>query len=184
MPDATQSPDDLFEHHRPALLIWAEVQAPAWIRAKTEPADLVQQTLLEALRDRGKLEGMGEHDVLAFLRRALTNNLIDAARKYSRNKTDVSAEAAEASSVRLADWIAANHSSPSERAARNERFARLAAGLGRLPDDQRIAVEMRYLQSAKVGEIAKLLDRSENAVSALLHRAVLALRNDRHILES
>ena len=182
--EANKIADEIFERHQPALLLWAEVQAPAWIRAKIDPADLVQQTLLEALRDREKLADKDELEVLAYLRRALTNNLIDAARKFARTRTDVSADAAEASSVRLADWIAANHSSPSERAVRNERFARLAAGLGRLPDDQRIAVEMRYLQSAKVGEIAQLLDRSENAVSALLHRAVLALRNDRHILES
>lgn len=177
-------PDEMWERHHPALLHWAEVQAPAWIRAKIDPADLVQQTLLEAHKDREKLEGRSDGEVLAYLRRALTHNLIDAARKFARTKTDVSPDAVEASSVRLADWLAADHSSPSERAARNERFARLAAGLSRLPDDQRIAIEMRYLQSATVGEIARVLDRSEGAVSALLHRAVLALRNDRHILDS
>ena len=80
------------------------------------------------------------------------------------------------SSVRLADWLAADDTSPSERAARNERYERLAAALIELPDDQRVAVEMRYLQGLKVGDIATALARSEGAVSGLLHRAVTALR--------
>ena len=112
-----------------------------------------------------------------FLRRSLTNNLIDAARKFGRSRSDVSPDALAESSGRLADWLVAADTSPSERAARNERYARLAAELAALPDDQRIAVEMRYLQGLKVTAIAMLLDRSEGAVSQLLRRAVGALRN-------
>jgi RNA polymerase sigma-70 factor, ECF subfamily len=81
------------------------------------------------------------------------------------------------SSVRMLDWIEAKHTSPSERAERNERFERLAAALTELPDAQRIAVEMRYLQKLKLADIAQLMDRTEGAVSQLLHRAVTALRD-------
>lgn len=78
--------------------------------------------------------------------------------------------------MRLADWLAADHTSPSERAARNEQFERLAGALAELPDAQRIAVEMRYLQKMKLTEIARHMGRTEGAVSQLLHRAVVALR--------
>jgi RNA polymerase sigma-70 factor (ECF subfamily) len=47
----------------------------------------------------------------------------------------------------------------------------------KLPDAQRIAVEMRYLQKLKIAEIAQALNRSESAVAQLLHRAVTALRD-------
>ena len=161
---------------RPALLAWAEAQTPAWVRAKVDPADLVQQTLLEGLRAADRLAGRPDPEVLAYLRRTLTNNVIDAARKYARTQQDVSPDAAAESSRRLADWLAAADTSPSDRAARNERYARLAAGLARLPDAQRIAVEWRYLHGAKVAEIARLLGKSDGAVMALLHRAVLGLR--------
>lgn len=182
MTGANEPTSETFERHRPALLQWAETQTPAWVRSKIDPTDLVQQTLLEALKGEDKFAGRPDHEVLAYLRRAITNNLIDAARKFARNRTDVSAETIAASSARLADWLAADQTSPSERAQRNERFEQLAAGLARLPDDQRLAIEMRYLQAATVGEIARVLERSEGAVSALLHRAVLALRNDRLVL--
>lgn len=164
------------DSHRPALLLWARCQMPEWLRGKLDPADLVQQTLLEAHTARERVEGRTALEVLAFLRRALAHNLIDATRKHARSRTDVSPVACAQSSVRLADWLAAEHTSPSERADRNDRFDKLASALAELPDAQRVAVEMRYLQQMKVAEIARLMDRNENAVSQLLHRAVVALR--------
>lgn len=164
MPDLTR--------YEPALLLWAQSQLPGWVRGKLDPADLVQQTLLEAVAA-DKLAGRPDHEVLAYLRRALTHNLIDAARKYAPTKADA---AALDTSVRLADWLAADQTSPSERADRNERYARMAVALSELPDSQRIAVELRYLQGMKVTDIARQLGQNENAVSQLLHRAVTKLR--------
>ncbi|MBA4188122.1 MAG: hypothetical protein C0467_08895 [Planctomycetaceae bacterium] len=172
----TASPLDLIRF-QPALLLWATCQLPEWVRGKLDPADLVQQTLLEALKTPDKLTGRPDHEVLAYLRRALTNNLIDATRKFAHDRGgDLSPEVIAQSSVRMADWIAANHTSPSEGADRNERFTRLATALSELPDSQRIAVEMRYLMGMKVNEIARQLGKSEGAVSVMLFRAVTALR--------
>ena len=178
MSDADREWAAALDRHRPALVQWAEVQTPGWVRAKFDPADLVQQTLLEVLRIGEKLDGRSDLEVLAFLRRALTNNLIDAARKFARSRADISPDAFSQSCSGLANWLTAPDTSPSERAVRNERFARLATGLAGLPDDQRVAVEMRYLQGLKVSAIARLLERSAGAVSQLLHRAVTALRHE------
>src|SRR5262245_54551789 len=103
----SELPTDLLRHE-PALLQWAKSQLPTWVRGKLDPADLVQQTLLEAVAAKEKLVGRADHEVLAYLRRALANNLIDAARKYARTKDDVSPEALADSSFRLADWLAAD----------------------------------------------------------------------------
>lgn len=168
MPD---TPPDLLRFE-PALLLWARCQMPAWVRGKLDPADLVQQTLLEAVAA-DKLAGRPDHEVLAYLRRSLTHNLIDATRKYAPTKAEA---AALGSSVRLADWLAAAQTSPSERADRNERYERLAVALTDLPDSQRVVVELRYLHGMKVIDIARQLGKTEGAVSLLLHRAVSALR--------
>ena len=172
----TDSWAETLDRLRPALVLWAESQTPTWVRAKLDPADLVQQTMLEAVRLADRLADKPPGEVLAYLRRMLTNNAIDAARKFARSRGDVSPDAAAESSLRTADWLAAADTSPSERAARNEKYGRLAAGLARLPDAQRIAVEWRYLHEAKVAEIARLLNRTEGAVMGLLHRAVTTLR--------
>ena len=117
---------------------------------------------------------MPDHAVLAYLRRALTHNLIDATRKHAAARGELAAVGE--SSLRLADWLSAEQTSPSERADRNERFERLAVALTELPDSQRVAVELRYLHGLKVTDIASRLGKSEGAVSLLLHRAVTALR--------
>lgn len=161
---------------RPTLLAFAESQTPTWLRSKIDPADLVQQTFLEIVRGRDQLEARPDHEVLAYLRRALSNNLIDAVRKFAGTRAEVSADAFAESSSGLANWLAAPDTSPSERAVRNERFEKLASGLAQLPEAQRIAVELRYLRGLKVSEIAQMLARSEGAVALLLHRAVSTLR--------
>lgn len=165
-----------FEHYRASLMLWATCQLPHWLRGKLDPADLVQQTLMEAIASQDRMAHLSEHGKISFIRRILSNNLIDTIRRFGRSKTEISPEDGAASSVRLADWLAADHSSPSERAERNERFERLASALAKLPDAQRIAIEMRYLQKLKLADIAQLLNRSENSISRLLHRAVIALR--------
>jgi RNA polymerase sigma-70 factor (ECF subfamily) len=163
--------------HEAALLLWAKYQLPDWVRGKLDPADLVQQTLLEAVKASDKLVGRPEHEVLAYLRRALANNTIDAARKFARNRDEVSPDALAESSVRLADWLAADQTSPSERVARNERFGKLAVAISELPTTQRVVIEMRYLQGLKVNEIARNLGKSEGAISLVLHRAITTLRD-------
>jgi len=168
--------DANLDRYRPALEQWAIAQLPGWMRGKFDPADLVQQCLLEALKSRDRLAGLPDHEALAFLRRILTNNLIDAARKFTPARQEVSPALLAESSCRLADWLVAQDTSPSERAGRNERFERLATRLAQLPDAQRIAVEMRYLQGKRVTEIATFLGRSQGAVAQLLHRAILQLQ--------
>jgi RNA polymerase sigma-70 factor, ECF subfamily len=172
----SDSPPDL-TRHQPALLLWATYQLPPHARGKLDPADLVQQTLLEVLATPDKLAGRPDHEVLAYLRRALANNVIDAARKFAHARDGFSPDLAGQSSVSLADWLAADDTSPSERAARNEKFETLASALLDLPTDQRVAVELRYLQGMKVKDIAVVLARSEGAVSLLLFRAVKSLRD-------
>jgi RNA polymerase sigma-70 factor (ECF subfamily) len=164
------------ERMRPDLLAWAETQTPHWARSKLDPADLVQQTMMEGLRAAEKLAGKPDHEVLSYLRRVLSNNAIDAARKHRHTDDDVSLDASAESSGRLADWLAADGTSPSERVARQERYQRLAASLAQLPDSQRIAIEWKYLHGAPVAEIARVLNKTEGAVMALLHRAVMWLR--------
>lgn len=155
------------------LLRWAECQMPAWLRPKLDPADLVQQALMDAKPP----DGLDERQLLAWFRRALSRDLIDATRKHARAHGDVGLDVLADSSLRLADWLAGDDTSPSERASRAERFALVSAALAGLPDAQRVAVEMRYLRQSPVKEIAAALGKTEGAVAQLLHRAMESLRH-------
>ena len=166
------------EQLRQTLQKWATVQMPVWLRSRLDPADLVQLTLVDTLKNGEIYKTRSDQELLNYLRRVLTNNLIDAVRKFGKGRSDVSPDVLADTSRRMCDWLAAPDTSPSDRLSRNERYDRLAAGLAKLPDTQRIVVEMRYFQNARLAEIARILGKSEGAVAALLHRAISTLRED------
>jgi RNA polymerase sigma-70 factor, ECF subfamily len=170
------------ERYRSYLRLLAEAQLGRDGRKGVEPSDIVQQTLLDAHRDRDGFRGGSEAEHLAWLRHLLACNLADALRAMGRAKRDAarvrSLEAALGeSSARLENWLAADQSSPSQRAERNESFVRLADALVRLPEDNRRALVMRHCQGASLAEISDALGRTPQAVAGLLKRGLAQLRD-------
>jgi RNA polymerase sigma-70 factor (ECF subfamily) len=170
-----------WQRYRDYLAMLARLQMPVRLRAKVDASDVIQQTLLEAHQAAARLAAMDESGRLAYLRRALANNLADLARRFGAEARDVNRERSlEAqvadSSARLANWLAADQSSPSQRAIREEELLTLAHALAQLLDDQRLAVEMKHLQGCSVAEIAAALGKSETAIGGLLRRGLKRLR--------
>lgn len=176
-PNAKQPP---IEHYRSYLLLLARLQLDARPQTKVEVSDVVQHTLLDAHVKREQFVG-DEQGFLAWLRKALANNIRDALRRARRQKRDVARERSleaevERSAARLAACLAAPHSSPSQQAVRNEELLRLSDALLSLPDAQREAVVLHHLQGWTLAEVAQQLDRSDAAVAGLLHRGLRKLR--------
>jgi RNA polymerase sigma-70 factor (ECF subfamily) len=173
--------DPQLEAFRNYLELLARVRLDPRLRGKLDPADLVQQTLLQAVAARERFSGDDAHRV-AWLRTILAHVMIDAVRKFGRpggGEREPSLEAVlEQSSARLEAFHAADLTSPSGRAERNERLLRLADALARLPEDQRRAVELRHLQGLPLAEIASQMGRSVDSVVGLIHRGLRALRRD------
>ncbi len=57
-----------------------------------------------------------------------------------------------------------------------ERLVELATALAGLPEDQRTAVELRYLQGLSVSVVADRMARTTVSVTGLLYRGTRALR--------
>lgn len=176
-----RSNDTALERFRSYLRLLAEVQLGGRLRGKVDPSDLVQQTLLEANQDLSAVRGGQSAEVAAWLRRILSHNLADAARHYGRARRDAVRErslesALDASASRLHEWAAADQSSPSERAVRQESALRLADALMQLPDAQRAALVLQHWQGLTLAEIGRTLDRSPAAVAGLIKRGLKQLR--------
>ena len=164
------------------LLLLARFQLDSRLRGKMDPSDIVQQTLLEAHRDRGQFRGTNASDKAAWLRRILARNLADAVRRFGRAKRDINLERSlqaslSESSGRLEAWLVTQHASPSEQLDRNEQLLWLAKALAQLPEDQRRAIELHHLKGLSLGEISRELDRSEASVAGLMRRGLLSLRD-------
>jgi len=169
------------ERFRDFLTLLARLQLAPRLQGKVDLSGVVQQTLLEAHQCSARLEEFNDGQRAAWLRKALANNLTDEIRRLTTAARDVSRErsleeALQDSSARLNAWLAAEQSSPSEHAVREEELLRLADALARLPPEQRTAVELHHLHGCPVAQIARQMGRSDGAVGALLARGLKKLR--------
>jgi RNA polymerase sigma-70 factor (ECF subfamily) len=170
------------------LTMLARVQLEPRLRAKIDLSGVVQQTLLEAFHKRAEFHADHPAQELAWLRRILANNLADDLRKLATRKRDLAREcslemALDESSARLGEWLAADQSSPSQQAERNEMAVRLAVALARLPEAQREALVLQHWHGWSLARIAEHLGRTRAAVGRLLKRGLQQLREELDVQE-
>ncbi len=172
------------ERHRSWLGLLARLQVEPRFRAKFDASDIVQQTLLEAVRDWPKFRGSTEAELAAWLRQILAHVLLHEVRRYGGAQCreigrEVSLEEALAESSRqLGAALAAPGSSPSEQAGRHELELRLANALARLPADYAEIILLRNIEGLPHEEVAHRMGRGVGAVRMLWVRALARLRQE------
>src|SRR5579871_3577315 len=120
----TEWDDDEWKRWRDFLWLIARVQLEPWLQRKIDVSGVVQQTLLEAYRGIERLRELTEDEKAGWMRRALTNNLLDEVRKLGAVKRGTAQERSlevllNESSSNLNAWLTADQSSPSECAMRH-----------------------------------------------------------------
>ena len=150
-------------------------------RAKVDPSDIVQQTLLDAHCKLDQFRGSTEAEMAGWLRRMLSCNVADAFRALGRKKRDAALERSldvplDQTCTRLEAWLEAVQTSPSGKVSRNEQLVRLAWALDQLPEAQREAIELHHLHGLSIVETADQIGRTTGAVVGLLRRGLGRLR--------
>jgi RNA polymerase sigma-70 factor (ECF subfamily) len=170
----TQAAGVLLEKYRPYLRILAQRLLDQNLAARLDASDLVQQTCLSVLGRLPQFGGNEEGQFIAWLKSIHEHNIQDAIRDHLKTAK----RAAGREVVLDADQLAAQlrASSPSQRVLVGESAARLAAALAELPDDQREAVRLRYLEGRSLAEIAERMDRTVVAAAGLVKRGLIHLR--------
>jgi RNA polymerase sigma-70 factor, ECF subfamily len=144
---------------------------------KLDASDIVQDVLLKAHARHHQFRGQSEGEWRAWLWQILANTVADALRDPGYQP--MIRDALEKSSLRLEAWLAAEHTSPSGKAERAEKLIHLADTLAKLGEDERTAIELRYLEEPawSLHQIAKQLKRpTAKAVAGVLARALKKLR--------
>jgi RNA polymerase sigma-70 factor (ECF subfamily) len=166
----------LLEACRGYLLLVAQRELAPDLQAKGGASDLVQETLLDAVRAFPRFQGTSEAEVLAWLRRLLLNNLVSFARRYrDADKRQVGRE------VGLAEGSAgpaADVPTPSHQAAEQEEARRVQEALERLPEDYRRVLRLRFEEERSFEDIGRLLGLTPNAARKLWVRAVKRLQQE------
>ncbi|AMV26940.1 ECF RNA polymerase sigma factor SigR [Gemmata sp. SH-PL17] len=181
MENAENANERTLGRYRDYLLVLARLHLGARLRTKLDASDIVQQTILQAHTHQAQFRGATEAEWLGWLRVILANTLAGVVREFETAARDLSRErsleaALEQSSARLECLLAADQSSPSGGAVRGEELLRLARALSRLPDDQRLVVELHYLKGLSVADVATHVGRTRPAVVGLLFRGLKKLR--------
>jgi RNA polymerase sigma-70 factor (ECF subfamily) len=165
--------------YRARLMVLARLRVDPRLQSKLDLSGVVQQTLLEAHQAGSRWESIAEGQRLAWLKQALAHNLADELRKLNAAKRGPCRQqelAADRSSARLQEWLAADQSSPSDQAVRHEQELALADALNALPEDQREALILQHWHGWSLAEIGVALDRSPTAVAGLIKRGLAKLR--------
>ncbi len=175
----------LLEYYRPFLEMKARLWMQQWrvdsATARCDPADLVQQTCADAIQGFGQFTGAGEPVFSAWILRIHQNNATSfyryhvVAQKRSLLKEQPPVDHHPNASLTWCDFPS-DGSTPSTRVIRGERALRLAQAMGRLSEEQRKAIQLRYFQVMKISAIAEAMKISELAAASHLKNALRKLR--------
>lgn len=129
-----------------------------------EAEDITQQVFLKALRSIGSFKWKGA-PFSAWLYRIAHNQVVDYLRKKGRRTT-----------VPLDGIQLAAESDPQEEVEKGFDLQRLASAMQHLTESQRAVISLRFTSDLSTVEVAKVLGKSQGAIKALQHSAVVALR--------
>jgi RNA polymerase sigma-70 factor (ECF subfamily) len=173
--------DRLLDSYRNYLRLLARTGLDASLQGKADPSDLVQDALLKASQNFDQFRGANDAELAGWLRQILARCLANFARRYRTGGRRVGREQSldqllNRSSEALERVLATNGTSPSSSAQRRDLGVVLSDALAQLSEDQREVIVLFHLEGLSWGEVARRMERTEDAVRKLWARALKQLR--------
>ena len=174
--------NDLLLRHFDRLQQYVSRRVPVPLSGVISADDVLQETFVRAIRG---ISGFQARDGSSFggwletiADRAVQHAVAEmTAKKRGAGFRRQQVGAANSSLVDLVELLVEGDGTPSAAAARHEALQAVQVGIAGLPDDQRQAVRLRYLQGHTIEQTGDELGRSPAAVRGLLHRAKTRLRD-------
>ena len=161
--------DRLFGRYLPSLRRWASGRLPRWTRDLMDTDDLVQETMIRAVKRIDQFESRHEGALQAYLRQAIVNRICDEVRRSKRSPA----------ATALDEDAADRGASPLEEAIGAEALERYEAALARLRPEEREAIVARVEMDGSYQEVAQALGKpSADAARMAVSRALLRLAEE------
>jgi RNA polymerase sigma-70 factor, ECF subfamily len=167
--------------HRSRLLEYISRHLPEDVRRVMGPEDVLQDVYFEAFRRLGTFTADGDSALDRWLATIARNKLIDLVRGHRAAKrgggatADVGQGGEHSIEVMLQD-LAVYERTPSKSVLAHELIAAMQTALGRLAEDHREALRLRYMEQLSPADVAARMGRTERAVHMLCNRGLHALR--------
>ena len=152
-----QALDRLLERCVPALRRWAHGRLPMNARGMNDTADIVQDTIISAMRRLEVFQSRHQGALQAYLRQAVMNRIRDVIRQHKR-RPEVSG---------LSEGIQDEATSPLEAAIGAENLERYESALDRLKPPDREAIIGRLEMLYSYDELATVLGRPSAAAARM-----------------
>jgi len=130
---------------------------------EAEAEDMTQQVFLNALQSISSFRWKGV-PFSAWLFRIAHNQAVDHLRRKKRT------------AVPLDESVASNDNAPQLIAEQKLDIERLLLATQKLTDAQREVISLRFTSELSIAQVAKIMGKSQGAVKALQHSAIVALR--------
>ena len=129
-----------------------------------EAEDMTQQVFLNALQSISSFRWKGV-PFSAWLFRIAHNQAVDYLRKKPKR-----------TSVPLDESLADSGDTPQSAAERKLDVERLLSATSQLTEAQREVISLRFTSELSIAEVSRVMGKSQGAVKALQHSAIVALR--------
>jgi RNA polymerase sigma factor (sigma-70 family) len=158
-----ESLDRLLARHLPPLKRWASGRLPHWARDLCETQDIVQESIVRALKHLERFQPT-DGGLRAYFRRAVANRICDEIRRAQRRGVQ----------DELTDRIDARTPTPEEEAIGREVVARYDRALAELRPQERAAIVARLEQNQSYEQIAQKLGKPSVAAARVAVGRALA----------
>jgi len=152
---------EIYERHIDSIYRYIYVR----VRNEADAEDLTGQVFLKMI---DALPGYRLQGVpfSTWLYRIAHNLVVDRYRRSGRTPLELSEHVPDAGPF----------SAPEVRLQTSEDRRQLADALGRLTDDQRQLIVLRFIENVEVAQIAKIMNKTRGAIHAMQHRALASLQ--------
>ena len=131
---------------------------------KTEAEDMTQRVFLNAIKSISSFRWRGI-PFSAWLFRIAHNQVVDYLRKKAKHAT-----------TSLDEVLVSNGNNPQLVAEQNLDIERLLLATKRLTQAQREVISLRFASELSIAQVARVMAKSQGAIKALQHSAIVALR--------
>jgi RNA polymerase sigma-70 factor (ECF subfamily) len=168
---------------RRPLLAFIDRELGTALRRKVEVDDIFQELSVEAVRSLAETD-LGDRDPFGWLCQIAERRIIDAHRRFfGAQKRDAGRELSlgtpgggDTQHAAIIDLLVASMTTPTQALSRKGHEIRLLEALASLPQDQRDALRLRYVEGLPSKEIAQRLGKSDGSVRVMLTRALSRLQ--------
>lgn len=175
---------EYLEEQRQRLRVYVERNMSAALRQKIDADDLIQEVVMSCLQAQAEVD-LTERDLFGWVCHMAQRRIIDAGRKFTgAKKRDAGREVSlhggraggsEEGQQGLIHLLIASVTSPSRAFSRNQKEFHLLAALEELPEDQREALKLRYIDALPTKEIAEKMGKTDGAIRVMLTRSLKRL---------